>query len=122
MNELEQMLRADLRDVAGTVDIPISVDAVAAERDRLDTEERRARWGGRVLAAAVAAVLLTFAVWWVQTNVFRVPDALAVGCHLPHGLPDPRVGRAHGVRCARGAYGREVRLLRADRVVPQPGA
>ena len=24
MNELEQMLRADLRDVAGTVDIPIS--------------------------------------------------------------------------------------------------
>ena len=46
MNELEQMLRADLRDVAGTVDIPISVDAVAAERDRLDTEERRAHWGG----------------------------------------------------------------------------
>lgn len=84
MNELEQMLRADLRDVAGTVDIPISVDAVAAERDRLDTEERRARWGGRVLAAAVAAVLLTFAVWWVQTNVFRVPDTA-----VPNPLQTP---------------------------------
>ena len=33
MNELERMLRADLHDVAGTVDIPVRLDTVAAVQE-----------------------------------------------------------------------------------------
>lgn len=84
MNELEKLLRDDLRDVAATVDIPVSLDAVATERDRLDAGDRRARrlrWG---LAAAALALLVAGALWWAQTTLWRVPDTA-----VPNPLQTP---------------------------------
>lgn len=84
MNDLEKLLRDDLRDVAATVDIPVSLDAVATERDRLDLADRRARrlrWG---LATAALMLLVVGGVWWAQSALRRVPDTA-----VPNPLQTP---------------------------------
>ena len=84
MNELERMLRADLHDVAGTVEIPVRLDAVAAVRDRMAAADHRTRWGRIALAAAVVAALVLAAVWFAQAVLFRTPDTA-----VPNPLQTP---------------------------------
>lgn len=84
MNELEKLLRDDLRDVAGSVDIPVSLDAIAAEHDALMRRTTRKRWGltAAVIALLVAAVVAAVVV--AQSGLFRVPDRA-----VPNPLQSP---------------------------------
>lgn len=76
MNDLEKLLRDDLHDVAGSVDIPVSLKAIAAESAGLGRRASRVRWA----LVALAVVVMALAVWAGQALLVRPPD---------RAVPDP---------------------------------
>lgn len=70
MNDMEKLLRADLHDVAGSVEIPVSLEAITAREAAL---AGRASWSRWALVALVVAVVVAVA-WSAQALMVRPPD------------------------------------------------
>ena len=83
MNTLETLLHDDLRSAAGSVDIPVSLNAIVTERDRLVRGDRRSRWVRWALVTVVALLALG-GLWWAQGTLWRVPDTA-----VPNPLQSP---------------------------------